>query len=550
MVPSSISDTEDVVTNPYAGYDIATWLVELAARRGDHPFLIWDPFEGQGRTYSYADLLDHVQRLAGGMAARGVRAGDRVVVHMENCPEAVLVRFACAWLGAVCVATNALAAGPELAYLVTAARAVCAVTQSHLASLLADHCPQLAWIAVVNAEAEGSESAVGAQRVFDFSRLYAGPLPRRPADPLAQASVMYTTGSTSRPKGVVWTHANILWAAELNARQQRLQDGDIHLLFLPLFHVVGLSWCFFSTMWAGGTVVLQPKFSRSRYWDSALRYRASVGSQVHFTMAALKTEPVPDHNFRVWVTSRHDHALSSFYRVSMVAGWGMTEVLTQVIVSTPSHGKSTGGIGRPSHAYQVRVVDDEGRHVKAGETGSLLVGGRRGLSIFSEYDGDERTTEESFDSAGYFKTGDRVRLDDDGWMEFADRQKDIIKVGGENVSAAEVEATIARLPSVKEVAVVGKPCAMYNEVVVAYVVASPDLDPEQTRLLPEVVREHCAQNLARFKGPSEVLLIENLPRIGIGKIAKAVLREWAAAAPSTRTGTTRADAPGSMLRNE
>lgn len=228
----------------------------------------------------------------------------------------------------------------------------------------------------------------------------------------------------------------------------------------------------------------------------------------------------------------------------------MTEVLTQVIVSTPSHGKSTGGIGRPSHAYQVRVVDDEGRHVKAGETGSLLVGGRRGLSIFSEYDGDERTTEESFDSAGYFKTGDRVRLDDDGWMEFADRQKDIIKVGGENVSAAEVEATIATLPSVKEVAVVGKPCAMYNEVVVAYVVASPDLDPEQTRLLPEVVREHCAQNLARFKGPSEVLLIENLPRIGIGKIAKAVLREWAAAAPSTRTGTTRADAPGSMLRNE
>ncbi|WP_408351537.1 AMP-binding protein [Paraburkholderia sp. RL17-337-BIB-A] len=135
-------------------------------------FLIWDLFDGQGRTYSYADLLDHVQRLAGGMAARGVRAGDRVVVHMENCPEAVLVRFACAWLGAVCVATNALAAGPELAYLVAAACAVCAVTQSHLAPLLAEHCSQLAWIAVVNAEVEDGERAVAAQRVFDFSRLY------------------------------------------------------------------------------------------------------------------------------------------------------------------------------------------------------------------------------------------------------------------------------------------------------------------------------------------------------------------------------------------
>lgn len=527
------------LANPYHGYDLASWIVELARRRGNHPFLVWEPFEGQARTYTYEMFLDLVRRLAGGLAERGVRPGDRVIVHMENCPETILMRFACAWAGAVCVATNPLAAGPEVAWFAQASNAVCAITQPKFAEMLAAHCPGLRWVAVVDDRPGAVADLEGGDQPVAFSALLGEPMPQRPADASAPASVMFTTGSTSRPKGVVWTHANVLWAAETNCRQQDIRADDTHLLFLPLFHVVGLSWCMLSTMWAGGTIVLQPGFSGSRYWPVAMKHRATVGSHVHFTLAALRARPVPRHAFRLWVTSTHDRAAMAHYGVDMVAGWGMTEVLVQVLVSRPEQGALTGGIGRPSLFYGIKVVDDAGAEVRPGEVGNLLVKGVRGLSVFREYDGDSAATEASFDSQGFLLTGDRVRLKEEGWYEFTDRSKDVIKVRGENVSAAEVESVILRVPGVREVAVVGKPCDMQGETVVAFVGHAVDLVPEQVQALSGTIREHCARHVARFKIPGEVHLVPRLPRIGIGKVAKATLREWAAAggvAPSGQAG--------------
>lgn len=535
------------LANPYHGYDIATWIVELARRRGAHPFLVWEPFEGQPRIYTYQSFLDLVRKLAGGLARRGVKPGDRVIVHMENCPESILMRFACAWAGAVCVATNPLAAGPELAYFARSSGAVCAVTQLKFAEMFAEHCPGLSWVAIVDDEPVSLASHGSTDWYATFSSLIGEALPQRAADPSAPASVMFTTGSTSRPKGVVWTHANVLWAAEVNARQQALREDDTHLLFLPLFHVVGLSWCFFSTMWAGGTIVLQPRFSRSRYWPVALKHKATVGSHVHFTLAALRSEQVAAHSFRRWVTAMHDHAAAAHYGVDLVAGWGMTEVLTQVLVSRPEQGTLAGGIGRPSLYYDVKVVDDDGRPVRPGEAGNLLVKGLRGMSIFSEYDGDIAATDASFDDQGFFMTGDRIRLHEDGWFAFTDRVKDVIKVRGENVSAAEVEAAVLKVPGVREVAVVGKPCPMQGEVVVAFVGHLSALSDQQMEALPEAIREHCARNLAQFKIPTEIHLVAKLPRIGIGKLAKATLREWASSSGAERSGH---GAPQSALESE
>ena len=531
-VGQSVAD----LANPYHGYDIASWIVELARRRGEHPFLVWEPFEGSSRTYTYLGFLDTVRKLAGGLAQRGVKPGERVIVHMENCPETILMRFACAWAGAVCVATNPLSAGPELEYFAQATGAVCAVTQPKFAGLFAEHCPGLSWVAVVDDVPVDPAQARAVASMVPFSALMGDALAQRPADPSAPASVMFTTGSTSRAKGVVWTHANVLWAAEVNARQQGVREDDTHVLFLPLFHVVGLSWCFFSTMWAGGTIVLQPGFSRSRYWPVVMKHNATIGSHVHFTLAALRSEPVPAHAFRRWVTSTHDHAAAAHYKVGMVAGWGMTEVLTQVVVSNPEQGPLTGGIGRPSLYYDVKVVDDAGRQVRPGEAGHLLVRGRRGLSVFSEYDGDSAATEAAFDDDGFLKTGDRVRLHEDGWYAFTDRVKDVIKVRGENVSAAEVEAAILKVLGVREVAVVGKPCDMQGETVVAFVGHSSELSDQQVEALHDTIREHCTRNLSQFKIPAEIHVVAKLPRIGIGKLAKATLREWASAGNGHKPG--------------
>jgi crotonobetaine/carnitine-CoA ligase len=518
---------EDHVS-PFAGQDVASWLEGLARRRGDHPFLIFAPFDAPETTLTYAGFAEAVARLAGGLAARGVRPGDRVLVHLENCPETLIARFACAWLGAVCVGSNALAVGPEIGWFAESTGAIAAITQPKFAEAVNAHCKGLRWIAVTETDA-GAPATTSFGRAEKFAALFGEPLPRRAPDPFAPASIMFTTGTTGRPKGAVWTHANVLWGAKVNAAQQGMRADDVSQVFLPLYHVVGLSWCLHSAMWAGGTIVLQPRFSASRYWDVALKHRATVGGQVFFTLGALEAAGVPKHDFRQWIVARHEPRRMARFGIGFVAGWGMTEMLTQAIYCEPGVEAPDGVIGRPGQGYRVRVVDEDGRQTRPGEPGRLMVGGVRGLSIFREYFGAEKATAEAFDAHGYFDTGDRVSLGEDGWLRFGDRFKDVLKVGGEGVSASEIERVVAMTPGVKECAVVARPDAAYGETPVAFVVPKPDLPPEAARALPEAVAALCRENLAKFKVPREIVLLEALPMVGFGKVAKAKLREMAAA---------------------
>ncbi len=514
------------LVSPFAGFDVPAWLESLARRRGSHPALIFAPPEGPRRTWTYAQFVDAARRVAGGLVARGVRPGDRVLVHLENCPESLIARFACAFAGAVCVGTNPQAAGPELDWFARSTGAVAAITQPKFASLVASHCKGLRWVAAT-ADDAGTPAATTMARAESFEALMAEPLARRAPDPFAPASIMFTTGTTSRPKGVVWTHANVLWGARVNAMQQDMRPDDVSLVFLPLCHVVGLSWCALSTLWAGGTIVLQPRFSASRYWAVASEFGATVGSQVFFTMNALAAAGIPRHGFRQWIMPRHDPAQMQRFGVDFVSGWGMTEVLVQAIVCERGFEPPAGAIGRPGAGYRVRVVDDDNRQVEPGGSGHLLVGAARGLSIFRDYDGDAAATAEAFDEDGFFRTGDRVILREDGWLQFGDRIKDVLKVGGEGVSASEIEAVILRAPGVKECAVVARPDADYGEVPVAFVVPKPDLPPEEARALPETVSALCRESLAKFKVPRETRIVADLPLVGFGKVSKARLREMA-----------------------
>jgi crotonobetaine/carnitine-CoA ligase len=355
-----------------------------------------------------------------------------------------------------------------------------------------------------------------------FDALFEEPLARRAPDPFAPSSIMFTTGTTSRPKGVVWTHANLLWGARLNAAQQRLEATDVTQVFLPMYHVVGLSWCATATLWAGGTILLQPRFSASRFWPAALEHRATVAGQVFFTLKALAAGEIPRHSFRKWIVARHEPAQMATFEVDFVAGWGMTEVLTQAIVCEAGTTPPAGAIGRPSSGYRIRIVGEDGRQVRPGEAGHLLVGGVRGLSIFRDYDGNAAATAEAFDEHGYFRTGDRVILRDDGWLQFGDRIKDVLKVGGEGVSASEIEAVAIRAPGVAEVAVVAKPDADYGEVPVAFVVARVGAAAAD---IESAVLTRCREHLAKFKVPREVHIVPELPMVGFGKVSKAKLRD-------------------------
>lgn len=483
-----------------------TLLAARARERGSHSFLVWAPFEGEGRTWSYAQFAEDAARIAGGLAARGVVPGDRVIVHMENCPELLLAWFACAHLGAVCVNTNAASAGPELEHFVRLTGAVGAITQPQFEPLFAQHGRELKWLTVTGP---------------GFERLRSEALPPRRPDDAAPATILFTSGTTSRPKGVLWTHANALWGGQMGALQLGLRAEDVYQVFLPLCHVVGLSWSVLAAFWAGATVVLQPRFSASRFWPAALAHGSTVASHVQFTAAVMAQHPVPEgHRFRLWGTSAWIPEQEAHFRARMIGWWGMTEVITQGIVGDRYAPQRPRSIGRPSTGLRVKIVDDAGNAVAPGETGNLLVKGVRGVSLFAEYFGNPSATAEAFDEDDCFRTGDRVTLHEDGSIQFADRLKDMIKVGGEGVSGAEIERVILAVEGVTETAVVAKTDPVYGEVAIAFVVLKDDAPADA----PGRVLAHCRASLAKFKVPREVIVTDSIRSGTLGKISKAELR--------------------------
>jgi crotonobetaine/carnitine-CoA ligase len=454
-----------------------------------------------------------------------VGAGDRVLVLLENCPEALLVFFACAWRGAQCVPVNAASTAAELTYVVDKTQAAGIVTQPALLPVARAACGR-AWLVVTETDAGRPPAAsveADAVQTQAFASLLAEPLPPAEVDPSTPAAVLFTSGTTARPKGVVWTHANVLWGAKMGALQEGLRATDVHLVFLPLFHVVALTWSVLPTMWAGGSLVLQPRFSASRFWDTALAHRCTWSSMVPFCTAVLATLPVPAaHSFRMWGHAVYAPDHETLFRVRLLGWWGMTELVTHGIVGDPALPQSALTIGRPSVAYPVRVLDASGAPSRVGETGELRIRGEPGVSIFLEYLGDPQATRAAFDEDGFFRTGDRVVVQEDGAIRFVDRAKDVIKVGGENVAAPEVERVIAGVEGVQEVAVVAGPDPILGEVPVAFVTLR-DAACGHAALADEVL-DRCRRELAGFKVPREVVIIDAFPRVSIGKISKAELR--------------------------
>jgi carnitine-CoA ligase len=227
-----------------------------------------------------------------------------------------------------------------------------------------------------------------------------------------------------------------------------------------------------------------------------------------------------DHAFRLWGTSAWLPEHEAHFRARMIGWWGMTEVVTQGIVGDLYAPQRPRSIGRPSTGLEVKIVDPAGNPVAPGNSGDLLVKGVRGVSLFAEYFGNQAATADAFDAEGYFRTGDRVTLHDDGCIQFADRVKDMIKVGGEGVSGAEIERTVLAVPGIKETAVVAKPDAVYGEVAVAFVVLNEGAPGD----IAERVVAHCKASLAKFKVPREVIVTDSIRSGTLGKISKAELR--------------------------
>jgi carnitine-CoA ligase len=359
-------------------------------------------------------------------------------------------------------------------------------------------------------------------------------IPARPLDPGAPMSVQYTSGTTSRPKGVVWTHANALWAARVNAAHEHLRPDDCHLITMPLFHTNALAYSLLPTLWTGARAVLLPKWSTSRFWGISVEHGCTWSSLMNLSLrAVLALDPPSRHSYRCFGANSVVREWAEQLDVRWIGWWGMTETVSHPIVSDPWLPAEDGAIGRPAPEYAVRVVQEDGTTaIGPDQTGALLVKGIPGLSMFAEYLNQPTATADSYDAQGWFRTGDLVTVHEHGDISFADRAKDMLKVGGENVAASEIERVISEVAGVKEAVVVPAPDDKLDEVPVAFVIGSGDD-------LAERVAAACRDRLADFKVPSRVEVVAALPRSTISKVNKAALKKVLADGTPLRSAEAR-----------
>ena len=510
----SAVDERTIAELQFAGQDIPWLLDTWAAARPDHPLLIWEPFDGEGRRWTYREFVDDARRLAAGLHERGVTKGDKVLIHSDNCPEMVLAWYACAFLGAVGVTTNTRSVAAEIGYYVDKAQCVAAITQPQHAAVVNEAAPGLKFVAVVG---------------DDFDDLYgdAAACPVRPAEPLLPVGIQFTSGTTSKPKAVVHTHANALWASTVGPRTIDMTGDDTYLVYLPFFHVNAQSWSFWTTLGVGGTLVLQPKFSSSRFWDVVVEHGVTHISVIPFVYKAIAGQARPEgHRLRIGVFGLIVPELEQLLGIRVLPAYGMTETVIHAIAGTASGTYAVRSMGRPTPGYDCLVVDPEtGTPCREGEVGELWVRGHRGIQLFLEYFDNPEANERSFTPDGWFKTGDNVRVERGNWF-FSERDKDVLKVGGENVSAREVEDVCRTVPGVGDVAVVARSHEMLDQVAVAFVIKAPRTDVDDAALERTLI-DSCSARLADFKVPRAVYVVDSFPTSMLDKVAKNKLREMA-----------------------
>jgi acyl-CoA synthetase (AMP-forming)/AMP-acid ligase II len=485
---------------------LGSWPARRARKTPDRVAVV---HHGQERTYR--DLADRVQRLAAALRGLGLRRGDRVAYLGANHPAFLETLFAAGTLGAIFVPLNTRLAEEELAFVLEDSGSTVLVHSGDHADF-----------------AEKSDGLAHRVAPARYETLLAEPPEGTAGETVGlddPCMLMYTSGTTGRPKGAVLTHGNIIWNALNVIVDIDLAGDEVTLVAAPLFHTAGLNMTCLPTLLKGGRVVLLDRFDPGAVlevieslgvtymfgvptmFDAMAAHPRWAGTDLtSLRQLACGGAPVPETTIRAYL----DRGLG------FSQGYGMTECSPGVLFLDREHARSKAGTaGVPEFFTDVRLARPDGADAGVGETGEVLV---RGPNVTTGYWGLPEASAAAFQD-GWFRSGDLAKPDADGFVSIVDRIKDVIISGGENVYPAEVESSLLNHPAVADAAVIGVPDERWGEVGRAVVVPRSPGAPTERELLGFLDGK-----LAKYKIPKSVVFAPELPRNGTGKLLKAVLR--------------------------
>lgn len=494
-------------------YGIGTYPARRAKIRGED---IAFSFEGSETTY--AEVAERVNRLADALTTLGIRPGERVAYAGFNHPALLEVFFAATLIDAVCVLINPRLAAPEVDYILrdcTPAVVFYGEDQAQNADQLRTALgPKITWFGVDEGEYEPLVASGGT----DDATI--------PLDENNTALIMYTSGTTGRPKGVMLSHRALLFQY-LNALiGEDFRQNDVNLAAAPLFHIAGLNMLAVPTFMMGGRILIHRRFKAADALKALTEHRVNTAFMVPAMLDALSHEegfdeadlsmlrnlmvggaPLPERMFRTWAAKG----------ISISQGFGMTETAPGVRMLDPRDGIVKAGTAGKEHFFtESRIVDLDGKDVASGQAGEIWA---HGPNLMSGYWGKPEETASVLQD-GWYHTGDVGSVDDEGYLRVHDRMKDMYISGGENVYPAEVENALLNIPAVSEAAVIGVEDERWGESGVAFVVLESAASHTGNQ-----IREHLAKRLAKYKIPREVLVVGEMPRTTTGKIQKNLLRK-------------------------
>ncbi len=490
------------------------WIAHHAEVRGDRTAAIDLATQ---RRFTYAEFDERIDRLATHLAGLGVKKGERVAVLAANSTEILETQFACFRLGAIFTPLNVRLTVHELAFIISDAAPVVLAHDRDFASM-AEELKKQCGVPHLLAYGAAYEQAVAASQRLAV---------HTPCAMEDVCTIMYTSGTTGKPKGSQTTHLmNFINCINLGIGVF-ISQKTTHLCVLPLFHTGGLN-CYVNPVFhAGGCNIIMRAFDPGEalriIGDTAvgLTHFFGVPSIYQFMgahpafantdfsrlqIAGVGGAPMPVPLLKIWEARG----------LALVQGYGMTETSPAVLVlDAEDAARKAGSAGRPVLHGELKIVDEEGNAVKPGEMGELWV---KGPNITPGYWNRPEANKTSF-TDGWLHTGDAARQDADGFYYIVDRTKDMYISGGENVYPAEVEDALYQIPQIAEAAVIGQPDGTWGETGLAIVVKKPGQELTEAQVIA-----HCRERLARFKCPSRVLFIDALPRNATGKVHKPTLR--------------------------